>query len=234
MTAGVIVITGASRGIGAATAVALASPSTRLVLGARSMDELRNVAAEVERRGGSAAPIRCDVTNEAEVQNLMDRAVSMTGQIDVLVNAAGQAVVRPFEQLTLAEWETVVHVGLTGAFLCCHAALPYLPAGGTIVTITSVAARQPFPGWSAYCAAKAGLLAFTGAIREELRPRGIRVTALLPAAVDTSLWESVPGSWNRAAMLQSADIARTITWILAQPAEMVVEELTVGHVAGRL
>jgi len=91
-----------------------------------------------------------------------------------------------------------------------------------------------FPGWSAYIAAKHGLLGFSGAIREELRGRGVRVTVVLPAATDTTLWDNLPGEWNRANMLQPEDVARAIVQLAAQPEYMTTEEIVVGHVAGRL
>jgi len=107
-------------------------------------------------------------------------------------------------------------------------------AGALIVNVASVAARQAFPNWSAYVAAKHGLLGFSGAIREELRPRGIRVSVVLPAATDTALWDALPGEWSRASMLQPADVARAIAQLADQPPYVTTEEIVIGHVAGRL
>src|SRR4029078_4304805 len=109
-----------------------------------------------------------------------------------------------------------------------------MQAGSLIVNVASVAARQAFPGWSAYTAAKHGLLGFSSAIREELRPRGVRVTVVLPAAADTALWDTVPGEWNRANMLRPVDVAAAIARIAAQTPYMTAEEIVLGHVAGRL
>lgn len=228
-----IVILGASRGIGRATALALAAPGARLVLAARDEAALARVAADAREHGAEAEPVTCDITAEPHVLRLMETAAA-SGRIDMLVNSAGGAVVRPFEELTLAEWEETLRAGLTGAFLACKHAAPHMPDGGLIVNVASVAARQAFPGWSAYAAAKAGLLAFSNAIREELRPRGIRVTVVLPAATDTGLWDAVPGEWNRANMLRAEDVGRAIAHLATQPAYMTTEELVVGHVAGRL
>jgi NADP-dependent 3-hydroxy acid dehydrogenase YdfG len=230
----VVVITGASRGIGAATAERLAAPGTTLVLAARDTAALGTVASAIERAGGAALPVGCDVTDEAQVVTLMGRAAAVTGQIDALICAAGQAVIGPVGDLPLATWERVIGSSLTGTFLACREALPAIPRGGAVVTVASVAARQAFPGWAAYCAAKAGQLALMAALREELRPRGVRVAAVLPAATDTALWDSLPGAWNRGAMLAPADVAGAIAWLLAQPPEVAIEELTVGHVSGRL
>ncbi|MEO7910888.1 MAG: SDR family NAD(P)-dependent oxidoreductase [Roseiflexaceae bacterium] len=230
----VILVIGASRGIGRATALAFAAPGTHLVLAARDSVALEAVAAEVRTAGAEASVVPCDVTAEPHVRRLIESAAGITGRIDILVNSAGGAFVAPFEQLALDDWERSLRVGLTGVFLACKHAAAHMPEGALIVNVASVAARQVFPGWSAYIAAKHGLLGFSGAIREELRARGVRVTVVLPAATDTALWDDLPGEWNRVNMLQPADVARAITQLAAQPAYLTTEELVIGHVAGRL
>jgi 3-oxoacyl-[acyl-carrier protein] reductase len=230
----VAVIIGASRGIGRATALALAEPGAHLVLAARDGDALEQVAVEIRAKQADATAVTCDVTAEPHVRRLIEQAAGITGRIDVLVNSAGGAVVAPFEQLALADWEGSLRVGLTAVFLVCKHAASHMRAGGLIVNVASVAARQAFPNWSAYAAAKHGLLGFSGAIREELRERGVRVTVVLPAATDTALWDTLPGDWNRANMLQPEDVARAIAQLAAQPLYVTTEEIVVGHVAGRL
>ena len=230
----VIVIIGASRGIGRATALALAGAGTHLILAARDGTGLAAVAEAACVQGAAASVAPCDVTAEPHVCRLIETAAGITGQIDLLVNSAGGAVVAPFEELTLADWERTLRVGLTGTFLACKHAAGHMRAGSLIVNVASVAARQAFPNWSAYIAAKHGLLGFSNAIREELRPRGIRVTVVLPAATDTALWDAIPGEWNRANMLRPEDVARAIAQLSAQPPDVATEELVIGHVAGRL
>jgi NAD(P)-dependent dehydrogenase (short-subunit alcohol dehydrogenase family) len=164
----------------------------------------------------------------------MEQASALTGRIDVLVNSAGGAVITPFDEMPLSEWEAALRSLLTGTFLTCKHAAPHMPEGGLIVNVASVASRQAFPGWSAYSAAKFGVLGFSNAIREELRPRGVRVSAVLPAATDTALWDTLPGEWSRTNMLRPEDVADAIATLVAQPPYMTTEELVVGHVAGRL
>lgn len=229
-----ILITGASRGIGRATALALAAPGVRLVMAARSAEALAAVAAEVRAAGAEAIAAPGDVTDESTVARLAELAATPTGQIDLVVHSVGAALVRPFEQIGLADWEAQLRSQLTSLFLVYRHTTPLMQAGGLLVNISSVAARQGFPGWAAYSAAKHGALGLTNALREELRPRGIRVTSVLPAATDTRLWDEVPGSWNRANMLDPAEVAAAIAALAAYPAHVVVEELTIGHVAGRL
>jgi NAD(P)-dependent dehydrogenase (short-subunit alcohol dehydrogenase family) len=152
----------------------------------------------------------------------------------VLVNSAGKAVVQPFTDVSAEDWDASLRIGLTGAFLTCKYAVGAMPSGALIVNIASIAARQGIPTWSAYCAAKYGLLGFSNAIREELRPRGIRVSVVIPAATDTPLWDDIPGEWNRANMLKPEEVAWPIAQLIAQHPHVTVEELAVGHVAGML
>jgi NAD(P)-dependent dehydrogenase (short-subunit alcohol dehydrogenase family) len=229
-----ILVTGGSKGIGRATALALAREGRRIVLAARGAEELAHVADELRAQGADAVALPCDVRDEAQVRQLVARAAEPAGRIDVLVNSAGGAQIAPIAELSPEEWRRALDTLLSGVFLVCQAAMPYLPQGGLIVNVASVAARQAFPGWGAYSAAKAGLLAFTNVLREELRERGVRVTSVLPAATDTPLWDALPGEWSRANMLRAEDVARAIADLAALPAYAAVEELTVGHVAGRL
>jgi short-subunit dehydrogenase len=106
--------------------------------------------------------------------------------------------------------------------------------GGLLMISSSIAGRTGFPEWSAYSAAKAGVLAFSQAIREELRPVGIRVTAVIAGAVDTPLWDQVPGQWNRALMLQPQEVARAIVRVADEPDHLSTDEVVLGHVAGKL
>lgn len=229
-----ILITGATGGIGRATALALSAPGSRLTLAARSAGPLEELRAAVAAAGAEALAFPADVTDEAAVGELVRAAAGPAGQIDAVIHSVGAALVRPFEEISLAEWEDSLRSQLTSLFLVCRGAAALMGPGGLIVNVASVAARQAFPGWSAYSAAKHGALGFAASIREELRPRGIRVTSLLPAATDTALWDSVPGEWNRQNMLRPEEVAAAIAALLAHPPHVTVEELTVGHVAGRL
>jgi NAD(P)-dependent dehydrogenase (short-subunit alcohol dehydrogenase family) len=181
-----------------------------------------------------ALALPADVTDPAAVEALAQAAAGRAGRIDVLIHSVGAALVRPFEQISPAEWDAALRGQLTSLFLVCRAVAGRMGRGGLIVNVGSVAARQAFPGWSAYCAAKHGALGFAAAIREELRPRGIRVTSVLAGATDTALWDELPGAWSRASMLQPADVAAAIAALVAYPPHVSVDDLTIGHVAGRL
>ncbi|KPV54212.1 short-chain dehydrogenase [Kouleothrix aurantiaca] len=231
----VAIVVGGSRGIGAAVVRKLSAQGARVVAGfhTRAADA-EALAASCAGLPGEVVAQQCDVRSRESVDALVAGTLERWGRIDVLVNSAGGALVQPFEEIKLADWEGALRIGLTSVFLACKHVAPRMGAGGLIVNVASVAARQAFPGWSAYVAAKHGLLGFSGAIREELRPRGIRVSVVLPAATDTALWDALPGEWNRATMLRAEDVGAAIAQLAAQPAYMTTEELTVGHVAGRL
>ncbi len=230
----VSLVVGASRGIGRATAQALAAERQHLILAARSASELEALASEAQAAGAVVTIVPGDVTDEHYVQQLMQTAAQVTGRIDLLVNSVGGAIVAPFDELALSDWDMTLRTVLTSTFLTCKYAVAHMSAGGLIVNVASVAARQPFPTWSAYVAAKYGVLGFSNTIREELRPRGVRVTTVLPAATDTVLWDAIPGTWNRANMLQPEDVARAIAQLVAQPPHVMTEEIALGHVIGRL
>jgi NADP-dependent 3-hydroxy acid dehydrogenase YdfG len=228
-----ILITGASRGIGAATALALAKPGTRLTLAARNRSALETVAAQVTTTGAECIVAPCDVTDPVQVSETVAIAAG-AGRLDVVVHSVGGALVAPLEALSLAEWEAHLRTQLTSLFLVAQMAVARMDRGGLLINIASVAARQAFPGWSAYVAAKHGALGFAAAIREELRPRGIRVCSILPAATNTAIWDAIPGEWARDNMLQPADVAAAIAAVVALPPYVTVEDLTIGHVVGRL
>jgi NAD(P)-dependent dehydrogenase (short-subunit alcohol dehydrogenase family) len=229
-----VVVTGAGRGIGAAVAEAFGALGDHVVVASRTGADLERVAAAVRAAGGAATLVAADVRDEAAVTGLMEVAAALTGHIDVVVCSAGVARVAPFLELSVADWEETVASTLTGTFLTCRAAVPHMEAGGRLVVLSSIAGRSGFPEWSAYSAAKFGVLGFAEAIRAELRPRKIRVTAVIPGAVDTPLWNDVPGEWNRESMLQPADVARAIVRLVEDPDYLSTDEVALGHIAGAL
>lgn len=228
-----MLIIGASRGIGAATALALAGPGTRLTLAARDRTALEAVAKQATATGAQCLVALCDVTDPAQVAQTVAQAAG-EGTLDVVVHSVGGALVAPLADIELPAWEEHLRTQLTSLFLVAKATTARMDRGSLFINIASVAARQAFPGWSAYVAAKHGALGFMAAIREELRPRGIRVCSILPAATDTAIWDAIPGDWSRTNMLQPGDVAAVIAALVALPPYATVEDLTIGHVTGRL
>jgi NAD(P)-dependent dehydrogenase (short-subunit alcohol dehydrogenase family) len=173
------------------------------------------------------------VGDEDEVQEFISR-VSENGNIKALVNNAGIAFVGPVSSFDLSKWEETIRVNLTGVFLVTKHALKLMDSGSHIFNIASYAAKIGFPNWSAYCASKFGLLGFTNSLREELRGKGIKVTAIIPGPFDTPLWDEIPGNWDRKRMMRAEDIARMVVNVYRQPRETLTEEVVMMPIAGAL
>ncbi|HVN75512.1 MAG TPA: SDR family NAD(P)-dependent oxidoreductase [Thermoanaerobaculaceae bacterium] len=227
-----ILITGASGDIGRAIATRLAAPGRELLLHGRDQNALAEVAGAVRGRGAAARGCPADLADQSQVRGLIGEIGD--APLDVLVNAAGTAVVKPVEEIGLDEWLESLAVTVTAPFLLVQGVLPRLRTGASVVNVLSIAARRGFPNWSAYCAAKFALEGFALSLREELRPRGVRVINVYPAATDTALWNGVSGEWDRRRMLEPAEVAEAIAYALERPAGVLVETVEVGDIAGPL
>jgi 2-deoxy-D-gluconate 3-dehydrogenase len=187
----VALITGASRGLGRAMALALAEAGADVALVARSRDALEDTAAAVTALGRRAVPLPADVTVEAEVQAAVGRAIEACGAVDILVNNSGAAIVKPLVETTPAEWRKVLETNLTGAFHCCRAVGPGMIARrrGKVVNVASILGTRGLPGYAAYSASKGGLLALTRALAVEWARHNIQVNAIAPGWFVTSMNE---------------------------------------------
>jgi NADP-dependent 3-hydroxy acid dehydrogenase YdfG len=231
----VAIVTGAGRGIGRAVARALAAEGAAVVLAARTRGELAATASEIRDAGGRALAHPTDVTSEREVLALVDEAVAGFQRVDILVNAAGSAAFGPVADAKLDDWDSMLAVNLRAVMLCCRAVLPAMTrqGRGTIVNVASIAARRAIPGTAAYAATKAGVVAFSHALAEELRPR-VRVGVIVPGAVDTPLWDAIPRSPARDRMLAAADVARCAVLMATLPDGAWIEDLTLMPAGGVL
>ncbi|MEM9583458.1 MAG: SDR family oxidoreductase [Pseudomonadota bacterium] len=192
-----VLITGASRGIGEATARHFAKEGASVVLAARSQAEVERIAAEIVDSGGKAVGVSCDVAWQHDVQAAVDTAVEQFGGLDILINNAG--LIDPIARITDAdpdEWGLIVDVNLKGVFYGFHAALPVMQTAGagTIINISSGAATNALEGWSHYCATKAGVLALTKCGHKEMSEHGIRVMGLSPGTVATEMQVQIKSS----------------------------------------
>lgn len=216
-------VSGASSGIGAAAARALAAAGARVALAARDRAALEALAAELP--GALAVP--CDVRDERSVDAAVGAAADALGGIDIVVTAAGVGRFGEIASFDAADWDLVFDVGLRGTFLVVHAALPHVPpAGGDVITISSIAALRPFPGSAAYCAMKAGVRSFAQVLAEERRRTGLRVTNMVVGSVDSPFWERAGGTeLARERMLRPDDVGRAVAWAAAQPSGTSVDEI---------
>ena len=212
-------VTGASRGIGAATAEALAAAGARVVLAARNGEALESVAQAIRDRGGDARAVPTDVASHEEVQELF-AAVDRLGPLAALVCAAAVLTSAPFAETTSDIWERTLAVNLTGSFLCCRAAFGAMRAAGegrivNIASLSGVYATEKFPGLAAYNVSKYGVIGLTEAIAVEGKPLGISAICLSPGAVDTQMLRQANPELGAA--LTPGDVAQLIVALLDSP-----------------
>ena len=234
-------ITGASRGIGLAIAKALACEGCRVVITGRdgkALQAAERALRKISPAGTSTPQVlanSADVGDAKSVKALFAAIKKQFGNLDVLINNAGIShAMAEVERLPLATWREVIETDLTGMFVVTQAALPLMRTGATIVNNLSIAATRVFAGQSAYCAAKHGALGLTRALREELRPRGIRVIALMPGATDTEIWNQFWPEAPRKRMLRPETVAQAVLDALLLPPESTVEEITLMPTVGAL
>jgi clavulanate-9-aldehyde reducatase len=235
----VAAITGASSGIGEATAVALARDGAAVALAARRRERLQEVASRVEEEGGRALAVECDISDEAEARSFVERTHRELGGLYALVNNAGLMLQGPVEGADTEEWRQMIAVNVLGLLYCTHAALPLMRqgGGGHIVNLSSVAGRSASAGSAVYNLTKFGVTGFSEALRQEALHANVRVTCVEPGFVATELQghnrdpvvlraierdrEEIPR------VLEAEDIADTIAYALRQPEHVALNEILV-------
>lgn len=216
----VAIITGAGRGIGAATAELLSQNGAHVVLASRSPNELHSVKEKIDSSNGSEKTIviPTDISDPIAVKNLFTQTQEELGSVDILVNNAGYIDAKEFTELSLENWKRTIDINLTGTFLCCQEAFQQMTKssnGGSIVNISSlggVQSTEKFKGFSAYSSAKAGVIALTECLAVEGKPHGIRVNCIAPGAVNTVMLKSVAPQFNPST--QPVDIAKIIAYLV--------------------
>jgi NAD(P)-dependent dehydrogenase (short-subunit alcohol dehydrogenase family) len=225
-------ITGASRGIGRAIAEKLAAPDITLLLHGRDTVALAKVCKTVEPHCAGVVRLVHDLALSSGVSDLIASVGS--DPLDLLVNNAAMAIVKPFGEITPIEWEQTLGVNVTAPFLLTQHFAPKMPPGASIVNILSVAAKTGFANWSAYCMSKFALEGFFQSVREELREHKIRVINIYPAATDTNIWRNVEGDWPREKMISPNDVASAVAYALSRPADVALESITLSSATGNL
>lgn len=230
-------ITGASSGIGKATALAFAKAGIDVALVSRSADKLAAVCAAAKHAGVEATAYPVDLACVSQVKEKMAK-IAHSGNIDILVNNAGMGYTANLSETPLEDWQQVIDLNLTSVFQCIMGILPKMreQGHGTIINVASIAGKQAFAGWGAYCVSKAGLISLSQTLAQEERSRGIRVTAICPGAVNTEIWdtETVNANFDRSKMLTPEIVAQSILHTAMLPPQAVVEELTLMPSTGTL
>jgi len=233
----VALITGASRGIGAAAARAFAQAGYQLLLLARSQADLEQLAQELRSENCRVETIAVDLSDPQAIAPALEDLLSRGLTPTVLINNAGAAYTGFLAEMPLEQWQWLLQLNLTSVVQTCQALLPALrQTQGLIINVSSHAARNAFPEWGAYCTTKAALASFSRCLAEEERQHGIRVSTLTLGAVNTPLWDSetVHSSFDRRAMLSPESVAETLLSLAQQPSSNVVEDLTLMPAAGVL
>lgn len=222
LTNQVALITGASRGIGRATALLLALQGAKVALVSRSNDELHDLAAKTQ-----GLPLVADITDEADARHVVEETIRHFGRLDILVCNAGVGSFNELEDFSLEEWERMFATNVRGTFLPCKYAVPHFKAQkkGHIIGITSDVAKRTFANGTAYGASKYAQDALLGALRKEVRPYGIKVSAIYPGLVDTYFNGQPGGEATAHTHLRPQDVAQAVRYVLEAPPHVVVDEL---------
>ncbi|WP_165855127.1 SDR family oxidoreductase [Marinobacter sp. JSM 1782161] len=231
----VAVITGASSGCGEATARLLAERGASVVLGARRLERIEALAAELTEAGFQAKAVQTDVADRAQVQNLVDVAVETFGRVDAMLNIAGLMPLAPLEDLKFDEWEQMIDVNLKGTLYGIGAALPHMKAqkSGHIFNVSSVYGHKLGPDASVYCATKFGVRALSEGLRQEVKPYNIRTTVLSPGAVATELLDHISDQEIREQTqdfvsqiaIPPESFARMVAFAMSEPDDVDVNEI---------
>ena len=239
----VVAVTGASSGIGEATALACAKAGAAVALAARRVDRIQALAQRIEADGGRAIAVATDVGDEAQAQAFVQQAHAQLGRLDVLVNNAGVMLLGPIVGAPLDEWQRMVNLNLLGLLYCTHAALPHLLSAAEreprsvadLVNVSSTAGRVARLNSGVYNATKHGVGAFSESLRQEVTRRHVRVTIIEPGAVGTELashnrpevLEQMARNFQATEIMQAADIAESIRYAVTQPRRVAVNEILV-------
>lgn len=230
----VVVITGASSGLGEATARLLSAQGATVVLGARRVDRLQSLADELNGSGGKALPMATDVTDYDQVRKLVDAAVETYGRVDVIINNAGLMPSSPLERLKIDDWDRMIDVNIKGVLYGIAAALPYMKEqkAGHIINVSSVAGHKVRAGGAVYAATKHAVRALSEGLRQEVKPYNIRTTVISPGLAASELPNTATEPDVAANMRKAYEIAipaesfaRAVAFAMSQPEDVDVNEI---------
>ena len=228
-------ITGATKGIGRATAVTFAKAGWDLILLARDLEMLKILRDELSNTGSTINLVECDLSSANEIDNSIIESIEKYGCPSVLINNAGCAFNGNLVEMPLTKWQEIIQINLTSVFQICSLIVPQMRKnGGLIINVSSHASYNAFPQWGAYCVSKSALAMFTKCLREEERSNSIRACTITLGSVNTPLWdsESIKSDFDRTSMLSSTKVSNTILYMAEQPDSQLIEDLTLMPAGG--
>lgn len=223
----VALVTGAGRGIGRSISLALAAAGARVFLTSRTASQLDDTAREIRAGGHEAEYLPADVSSEDGVEELFLRLKERFGRLDVVVNNAGTGISGPLAEFSAADFDTLMAINARGVFLCCRKAMQMMvpDRSGYIINISSVVGFKGYANQAAYAASKHAVMGITKALAVEAQPHGIRVSAILPGAVDTGLMDALRPDLDKALLMKPEDVADAVLFLLSLSESAAVDEI---------
>ena len=225
MKSKVVVISGGTSGIGKRLVSMFLKAGDKVITFSRKKSNINLLKKELSEYKDSLICHQGDVSSIKDI-NLISKEISKKfKKVDFLINNSGTNVLSPIKKIKIKDWQKIIDVNLTGAFYLTQTMLPLLKNKSVILNMGSLASRNGFPNWGAYCASKFGLKGFTEALREEVRPRGIRVVHAEIGATDTSIWDNLDGKWDRSGMMQDTEVANILFNSITEAKSVNVDEI---------
>ena len=228
-------ITGASKGIGRSTAITFANAGWDLILLSRDLEMMEILRDELLDTQSKINLVKCDLSNEYEIEKSVNESIKKFGCPSVLINNAGSAFNGNLVEMPLKKWQEIIQINLTSVFHICSLVVPQMRKnGGLIINVSSHASYNAFPQWGAYCVSKSALAMFTKCLREEERSNSIRACTITLGSVNTPLWdsESIKSNFDKSSMLSSFEVSNTILYIAEKPDSQIIEDLTLMPAGG--
>ena len=228
-------ITGATKGIGRSTAITFANAGWDLILLSRDLEMMEILRDELSETQSTITLVKCDLTNENQIEKSVKQSIKKYGCPSVLINNAGSTFNGNLLDISLEKWQEIIQINLTSVFQICTLIVPKMRKnGGLIINVSSHASYNAFPQWGAYCVSKSALAMFTKCLREEERSNSIRACTITLGSVNTPLWdsESIESDFDRSSMLSSTNVSNTILYMAEQPESQIIEDLTLMPAGG--
>ena len=221
----VVVISGGTSGIGKRMVSMFLESGAKVVTFSRKKTNINKLKKDLSKYNNNLVTYQGDVSSIKDINRITKNILKEFKKIDYLINNSGTNVLNPISKIKIKDWQKIIDVNLTGVFYLTQTMLPLLKNKSVILNMGSLASRSGFPHWSAYCASKFGLKGFTEALREEVRPKGVRVVHAEVGATDTAIWDNLDGEWDRSGMMNDVEVAHILFDCITKVKTVNVDEI---------